>query len=337
MNIQNNISLQSLNTFRIKAKAKHFVALNNSKDLSSILTDETWAPTTKLILGGGSNILLTQDYQGLVIHNELKGVEIIDENNKHIWLKIAAGENWHQFVIYCVTHGYGGIENLSLIPGTVGAAPMQNIGAYGVEICSVFESLAAMEIATAKIKTFTKQACQFGYRNSIFKNSHKDRYIIINVTLKLNKKPQLNTNYGAIQATLEAMGEKPSIQSISKAVIRIRQSKLPDPNKIPNAGSFFKNPFITKETFNTLQNQYPEIPHYPAPDNQIKVPAAWLIEQCGWKGKTLGNASVHQHQALVIVNRHNASGTDLKKLADAIQQSVNDQFGIVLTPEVNII
>lgn len=335
MNIQKNVSLKPFNTFDIDVSTAYFFALQNTNSLLDLLSSLPSHPT--LILGGGSNVLFTEDYSGIVIHNELKGIEIVDENNDHIWLKIAAGENWHQLVMYCVDHGYGGIENLSLIPGTVGAAPMQNIGAYGVEIRSVFESLDAIELATGKLKSFDNADCQFGYRQSIFKNTHKDQFMICSVTLKLDKNPKLNTSYGAISETLKRMGAKPSIKTISDAVIDIRQSKLPDPNKIPNAGSFFKNPYVTQEIFKALKNRYPEIPNYPAPDNHIKLPAAWLIEQCGWKGKSVGKAGVHEHQALVLINRNNASGADLKKLAETIQQSVNDQFGILLTPEVNII
>ena len=335
--IKQNISLKPYNTFGIDANAAYFCHLTHIEDLQTALLSDPWNRLPRLILGDGSNILLTQDYPGLVIHNELMGLTILHENDEHVRIKIAAGENWHRFVRYCVDQNYGGVENLSLIPGTVGAAPMQNIGAYGVEIRSVFDSLEAVELKTGQLTTFYHQDCQFGYRNSIFKNTHKDQYLITSITLTLNKKPTFNTHYGAIQATLKKMHLKPSIQSISNAVIQIRQSKLPDPNQIPNAGSFFKNPIIRKEKYQTLQNHYPDMPHYPVADHQIKIPAAWLIEQCGWKGKKVGRAGVHEHQALVLVNCNHASGADLKKLAAAIQQSVTDQFDIELTPEVNLI
>lgn len=337
MDIQKNISLLPFNTFHIDAKASYFLPLRTVTHIQSVLNDDHWSTTPKFILGGGSNVLFTRDFPGLVLKNELHGLHVLKETENNIWLKVAAGENWHALVMYCVELGYGGIENLALIPGTVGAAPMQNIGAYGVEIQSVFESLEAIELSTGTLKTFNRDECQFDYRNSIFKNEYKNQYLITSVTLKLDKKPKFNASYGAIQETLKAMHAEPSIRSISEAVIQIRRNKLPDPNKIPNAGSFFKNPIIANDIFKGLQNLHPDIPHFSTDNQHIKIPAAWLIEQCGWKGKKVGKAGVHEHQALVIVNHSHAQGADLKKLADAIQQSVKDQFDILLMPEVNIV
>jgi len=336
--VQKNVPLKPFNTFGIDVKAKHFLRLQNAEALQSILNDDQWRSTPKLVLGAGSNVLFTKDYPGLVIKNELSGIEVIEENKDHIWLQVGAGENWHQFVIHCVENHYSGVENLSLIPGSMGAAPIQNIGAYGVEMRSVFFELEAIELTTGNTVTFNNDDCKFGYRNSIFKNTHKDLYIVCKVTLRLNKQPSLNTSYGIIQQTLNKMDIKtPDIKSISDAVIHIRQTKLPDPNKIPNAGSFFKNPLLTKDVFTKLQSQHPEIPHYPAENHQIKIPAAWLIEQCGWKGKRYKNAGVHDQQALVLINHNNANGEDLKNLAKEIQQSVLDRFSVSLIPEVNII
>ncbi len=337
MTVEQNISLQPYNTFNIGVKARYFYALKKVQDLQNILNKDPWHSLPKLILGGGSNILLTQDYPGLVIHNELRGLTVLDDNADHIYLKIAAGENWHQLVLYCVNHHYGGIENLSLIPGNIGAAPIQNIGAYGVELCSVFESLEAIQLTTGALKIFNHHDCQFSYRNSIFKNQYKNQYLITSVTLKLNKKPNLNIGYGAISNTLKRMGVSPSIQSISQAVIHIRKATLPDPKRTPNAGSFFKNPIITQKTLKILQNKHPKIPYHSINAHQIKIPAAWLIEQCGWKGKTMGNAGVHKHHALVLINHNQANGSEIKILAEAIQSSVKEVFNITLTPEVNII
>ena len=338
LNIQTDIPLQNFNTFGIQVNAQHFMRLKDPRALQSILTDDHWHPTPKFILGGGSNILFTKDYPGLVIKNEISGIEIIDENNDHIYLKIGAGENWHQLVMHCVQNQLGGVENLSLIPGTVGAAPMQNIGAYGVEIRSVFHALDAIELATGKHLTVDNEQCQFGYRNSIFKNTHKDRFVITHVTLRLNKKPKLNTSYAALQQTLKARAvASPTIRSVSEAVIEIRQRKLPDPKTIPNAGSFFKNPFIPSNDLEKLLEKYPDMPNFSLDDGHYKIPAAWLIEQCGWKGKRRGSVGVHDQQALVLVNHDHADGNDVKKLAQDIQKSVLETFNISLSPEVNII
>lgn len=338
MNIQENFSLTPYNTFGIQAKARYFAEVTQVEQLRYLITSEPYAEMPKLILGGGSNLLFTQDFDGLVIKIKLKGIESIQEDEQHVWLKAGAGEVWHDFVQHSIEAGFHGLENLSLIPGSVGAAPMQNIGAYGAEIKDVFDHLEAMEIATGQLKRFEHEECDFGYRKSVFKNVLKDKYIITSVTFKLNKKASFNVSYGAIQQTLEEMGvEKLSTKAISEAVIRIRQSKLPDPAQMGNAGSFFKNPYISKTFYEKLNSQFPEMPCYQLPDGQVKVPAGWLIEQCGWKGKVTGNAGVHSKQALVLVNHGNAQGLEVKELALKIQASVKEKFGIELNPEVNII
>jgi len=291
-----------------------------------------------LILGGGSNILFSGDFQGLVIKNNIYGREILKQDSDYVWLRLGAGENWHQCVLWAIDHHWGGIENLSLIPGTVGAAPMQNIGAYGVELCSVFESLEAIEINSGKTREFDTSECDFGYRYSVFKGPLKDRYIITRVVLRLRKAPIFNVSYGAVSQTLEEMGvEQLTIKDISNAVIKIRQSKLPDPEQIGNAGSFFKNPEVKIDFFNILKAAYTNIPHYPTENGLIKIPAGWLIEHCHWKGFRRGDIGVHDKQALVLVNFGNAHGSDLVALSQEIRDSVAAKFGIELVPEVNIV
>lgn len=338
MNIQNQVSLKSYNTFGIEAMAAYFVEVNTVEEIQNLLATEIHKGRPKLILGGGSNLLFTQDFGGLVIRMNILGKEIIKEDESHCWVKAGAGVNWHQFVLYAIDSGLGGIENLSLIPGTVGAAPMQNIGAYGVEIKDTFVALQAVEISSGKLFTFDRADCRFGYRYSIFKDEAKDKFIIVNVTFKLSKSPEYNVSYGAIEDTIKASGiEDLSLRAVSNAVIHIRQSKLPDPAKIGNAGSFFKNPSVEKEVFDALKARYPAMPGYGLPDGQVKVPAGWLIEQCGWKGKRVGDVGVHEMQALVLVNYGNAQGNEVRKLAFDIQFSVMEKFGIELMPEVNIV
>jgi|SRR5690606_21117122 UDP-N-acetylmuramate dehydrogenase len=338
INILENYALKPLNTFGLDVKASYFVAIHSVEELRTVLADPIYGQLPRLVLGGGSNLLFTKDFEGIIIKMDIRGIEKVKENDQHVWLKVGAGENWHQFVLYCIEHNYAGLENLSLIPGTVGAAPMQNIGAYGVEIKDVFEVLEAVKIEDGSVRTFTNEECQFGYRYSIFKQEAKDQYIIVSATFRLNKQPVFNTSYGAIQETLEKFQVKDlSIKAVSDAVIHIRQSKLPDPEKIGNAGSFFKNPSIEADLFAQLKEAYPTIPGYEQEDGWVKVPAGWLIEQCGWKGKTVGNAGVHARQALVLVNRGNAQGEEIWQLAKAVQASVNEKFGIVLSPEVNIV
>lgn len=335
MHIQKAVSLKSHNTFGIDVKAQQFVEVTQLADLQQLLK-QTSAPI--LILGGGSNVLFTKDFEGLVIKIQLKGKQVIQENEDFVWLEVAAGEVWHELVLYCVEQGYGGIENLSLIPGTVGAAPMQNIGAYGVEIKEVLESVQAVNRSNGEIQIFNNPDCNFGYRESIFKHSHKDQFVITGVTLKLSKKPTFNTSYGAIQDTLKAnQVETLTLKAISTAVCQIRQSKLPNPAEIGNAGSFFKNPTIPQSQFDALQQKFPKIVGYPLANDMVKVPAGWLIEQSGWKGKRFGNIGVHARQALVLVNYGGGNGEEIKKLSQDIQASVLEKFGIKIKPEINII
>lgn len=338
MKLQQHVNLKPYNTFGITAYAEYFAEIFSVDDLLQIINNVTLQHLPKLILGGGSNLLFTQDFNGLIIKNSIKGIEKIKEDEQHVFIKAFAGEVWHDLVQYAIAHNYGGMENLSLIPGQVGAAPMQNIGAYGVEIESIFDSLEAIDLQNGTTQFFTKEACGFGYRESIFKKEAKGKYCIVSVTFRLNKQPVFNTSYGAIQDTLQQMGiAELNVKAISDAVIHIRTSKLPDPKVLGNAGSFFKNPEIAKEHFLQLQQQYPAMPHYPAADNKIKVPAGWLIEQCGWKGKRVGNTGSHAQQALVLVNYGNATGEEIKNLSQQIQQSVKEKFGIALTPEVNFV
>ncbi|MCG8322879.1 MAG: UDP-N-acetylmuramate dehydrogenase [Cytophagales bacterium] len=338
MKIEKSISLQPYNTFGIDVNAKLFCAFESESDLSSLLTHEACKEEKKLILGGGSNLLFTSDFDGLVMKNDIRGIETLKEDDDHIWVRVGAGENWHEFVLYCIQNQWGGVENLSLIPGTVGAAPMQNIGAYGVEIKEVFESLEAIQIEDGISKTFSKEDCQFGYRESIFKKKAKGQFIITRVTLRLSKKPEFNTSYGAIGETLNDMGIRHlSIKAISDAVIKIRQSKLPDPDEIGNAGSFFKNPTVDYIDFEGLRVHFPKIPGYELPGKNFKIPAAWLIEQCGWKGRTFGPIGVHKNQALVLVNYGQGTGGAIKNLAMEIKESVARKFGIEIEPEVNIV
>ncbi len=338
MIVQKNVQLKPFNTFGIEATAKYFVEIYSIKQLQEILQNPDYQSTERLILGGGSNMLLTKDFDGLVIKIAIKGFEIIQENEDNIWIKAGAGVVWHDLVMHCVNKNYAGMENLSLIPGTVGAAPMQNIGAYGIEIKEVFEALEALEIATGEIKVFDKVTCNFGYRESIFKHEAKGKYVILNVTFKLNKKPNFHIEYGAIKDTLVEMGiSEMSIKAISDAVIHIRQSKLPNPAEIGNAGSFFKNPEIPNAQFETLKAQFPTIPSYPVSETTTKVPAGWLIEQAGWKGQRFGNVGVHAKQALVLVNYGGGKGEEIKDLSQKIQASVKGKFGIQLSVEVNFI
>lgn len=337
ISIQENASLKSYNTFGIDAKANYFCEVKSIEDLIGLVQSEFFKKERSLIVGGGSNILFRKDFDGLVIHNSILGRTIVRENDRSIHLKVNSGELWHDTVMHCVQNNWGGVENLSLIPGTVGAAPMQNIGAYGVEVRGAIENVDAVELSTGRIKTFTNHECKFGYRESIFKNELREMYFISSVTLTLTKKNhRITTSYGAIADTLGKMNiTQPTIKNVSDAVIKIRSEKLPDFNTLGNAGSFFKNPEISVELFSKLQSDFQSIPHYPA-NQGVKVPAGWLIEQCGWKGKTFGNAGVHDKQALVLVNRGGASGDEIFSLAMKIISSVSEKFSITLTPEVNI-
>ena len=337
MNISNNISLKSFNTFGIEAFAKQFVNITSTEELLEVLESKQFPD--KFILGGGSNMLLTQDIDALVIHINTKGKDIIREENDHVYVKIQAGENWHEFVLWCIDNGFGGVENLSLIPGNVGTSPIQNIGAYGVELKDVFVECEAINVDDFTINTFQKEDCNFGYRNSIFKHEEKGKYIITNVTFKLTKaNHKLNTSYGAISSELNEKNiNLPTIKNVSDAVINIRQSKLPDPKEIGNSGSFFKNPVITLEIFEKLQANFPEIPSYVVSENERKIPAGWLIEEAGFKGKRFGDYGVHKKQALVLVNYGSAKGSDILKLSKLIQKTIKRIFNITLEAEVNVI
>ena len=336
MQIQHNISLKPYNTFGIDVKAKQFISVENIDDLKAIYSSEQFAH--KFIIGGGSNMLLTKDVDALVIHLNLKGKTIVTENENQVFVSAEAGENWHDFVLWTLDQNYGGLENLSLIPGHVGTSPIQNIGAYGVELKDVFESCEVLDLDTLTIETLTNKDCQFGYRNSIFKTKAKGKYIILNITVKLTKNNHnLHTNYGAIISQLEKMNvTNPTIQDVSKAVIAIRQSKLPDPKKIGNSGSFFKNPIISTEQFKALQHHFPMIPHYIISETEVKVPAGWLIETAGFKGKTFDNYGVHKKQALVLVNYGGAKGKDILQLSKLIQKTIYRIFKIAIEAEVNI-
>lgn len=332
--LQTNVSLKNLNTFSINVFAKYFAAFTSIDELTEAIRFEY---SSILVLGGGSNILFTNDYDGLIIKNDIKGIKKINEDDDHIYLKAGAGENWHRFVLYCLDNNYAGVENLALIPGNIGATPMQNIGAYGVEIKDVFHSLEAFHLHDKNVVTFNKSACEFDYRESIFKNKYKDQFVITSVTYKLNKKPVFNTSYGAIKSEMEKMkGSSLSIRTIAQAVINIRSSKLPDPAVIGNAGSFFKNPFIDTNHFNELKKEFPSIIGYPA-GNGMKLAAAWLIEQCGWKGFRKGDAGCHEKQALVLVNYGDSSGNEIYSLSVEIVESVQKKFNVTLQREVNVV
>lgn len=331
------ISLKTYNTFGIDVKAAKFVAIRSQNQLQELLANSS-LDTEYFVLGGGSNMLLTQDITQTVLHIAVKGYELIQKTTNYVILKVAGGENWHDFVMYCIANDYGGVENLSLIPGNVGTAPVQNIGAYGVELKEVFYSCKAVSRATGEVRVFGLNDCHFGYRDSVFKGALKNQYIITSVTFKLSVGAhKVNTDYGAIADTLKAKGiAAPSIKQVSDAVIAIRQSKLPDPDVIGNSGSFFKNPTVNQATFSALRKKFPELPFYPVAEDVIKIPAGWLIEKAGFKGKRFGDAGVHDKQALVLVNHGNASGQEIWALAMQIQKEVQALFGLEITPEVQV-
>lgn len=338
MQVQSNVSLRDLNTFGLDADARFFINVRSVEELTAILRDPEWKNFPKFILGGGSNILLTKDIDALVIHPDIKGITIVEETEETVVLEVGAGEVWHDFVMHCVDKGYGGVENLSLIPGTVGAAPLQNIGAYGVEIRSVIVSVEAVDIETGEIRVFSNAECEFGYRESVFKKALKNKYVITGAIFRLSKQPVLNAAYGDVQKTLQEMGaDNPTIRDISAAIMQIRRSKLPDPAEIGNAGSFFKNPEIPVAQFASLREMHPEVPGYPVDAETVKVPAGWLIEKAGWKGYREGAIGVHARQALVLVNYGGGTGAEIKALSEKIQASVAEKFGIRLNAEVNFI
>jgi UDP-N-acetylmuramate dehydrogenase len=334
--IQSNVDLKPFNTFGISCKAKRFASFQNVEELSTILKQRN--DDELLVLGGGSNMLLTKDFDGLVIKNEVYGFNLIESTEDTVLIESGAGDVWHEFVIRCIEEGYGGIENLSLIPGSVGASPMQNIGAYGVEIKDTFDSLQAYHIETGEVHSFDHEQCEFGYRESVFKRALKGQYIIISVRFRLHTKHELNTSYGAIETELNELGiTNPTIKDVSRAVITIRSSKLPDPKEIGNAGSFFKNPVVEQAVVNAIGERYEQFPQYPAPNGKIKLAAGWLIEQAGWKGKTFESYGVHKKQALVLVNYGGATGAQIYELSGKIIEDVREKFGITLEREVNMI
>lgn len=335
--IQENISLLPYNTFHIGAVARFFAAINSSEQAQEISQSLLVEKNTCSILGGGSNILFTRDYDGLIIKNEIPGIELINETEDFVFIKSGAGVIWHDLVMYCIERNYGGIENLALIPGCVGASPIQNIGAYGVEVKDVIHAVEAVKFFDRNIISFSNSECHFGYRESVFKNKYKNQFIITSVTYRLRKTPQFNISYGVIPQELERMGVKDlSIKDIALAVMNIRNSKLPNPKVIGNAGSFFKNPEITISLFDQLKSTFPNIVGHATENNLIKVAAGWLIEQAGWKGFRDGDAGCHDKQALVLVNHGNATGSQILELSEKIINSVNDKFGIVLSREVNV-
>lgn len=335
--ISENISLKAYNTFGIDVNASYLSQFSSINELKSIL--EKFSDKELLVLGGGSNVLFVKHhFDGLVLLNEIKGFDIVDETDEYVIVCSGAGEIWHEFVLKCIERGFSGVENLSLIPGSVGASPMQNIGAYGVEIKDVFEKLEAFHIESGEIHTFSKIDCEFGYRESVFKRKLKNQYIITNVYYRLSKNSKVNTSYGVIENELEKMGIiSPTIKDVSNAVISIRSSKLPNPKEIGNAGSFFKNPVVQRSILDEILKVFPEAPNYPTENGFVKLAAGWLIEQTGWKGKTLGHYGVHKLQALVLVNYGGATGQEIYDLSTSIIEDVKNEFGVVLEREVNII
>ena len=344
MLVQENISLRKLNTFGIDVSARYFASFNIVDELSELLHSPFLSDHSPLILGGGSNILFTKSFDGLVLKNDITGIKTIKEDEHYVYVQVGAGENWHRFVQHCIKNQWAGVENLSLIPGNVGASPMQNIGAYGVEIKDVFFSLEAFHIKEQKIVTFSLNDCEFGYRESVFKRKFKDEFVITSVTYRLNKQPVFNISYGAIEQELGKMGVTTlSIAAISQAVINIRSSKLPNPAEIGNAGSFFKNPHVSAAEFQQIKDKYPNLVGYPQENGEVKLAAGWLIEHCGppgvlsWKGFRRGDAGCHARQSLVLVNYDNATGKEIFDLSEEILQTVKEKFGVVLEREVNII
>jgi UDP-N-acetylmuramate dehydrogenase len=337
MKIHYQYSLKTYNTFGIEAKAKQFVAVHSVQDLQTVLQENK--SEQKFILGGGSNMLLTKDIDALVIHIDLKGNKIIEENDDFVWVESMAGESWHEFVLWTIDQNFGGLENMSLIPGNIGTTPVQNIGAYGTEIKDTFVSCQAISIESQEMRTFIKEECHFGYRESIFKNEMKNQYIITSVVFKLTKtNHKINTSYGDISAELAKKNiSNPTIKEVSNAVIAIRQSKLPDPRELGNSGSFFKNPILLKSDFEKIHLQFPEMKYYNISETEVKVPAGWLIEQAGFRGKRFGDAGIHEHQALVLVNYGNATGKEILMVSKDIQDTVFKKFGIYIEAEVNVI
>lgn len=337
MPLEEHYSLKKHNTFGVEAFARYFAPIRQLNELEELLIADIWQSMPILVLGEGSNILFTRDVDGLVLKNEIKGMAVVKETADEIWLKVGGGENWHRFVLFCVGNHYAGVENLALIPGSVGASPVQNIGAYGMEVKEVIDEVVAWHLQRHELMHFSRADCAFGYRDSVFKQAYRGKLMILWVVFRLSKHPHFHTDYAALQEELRRMEVKElSLAKICEAVIRIRTRKLPDPAKIGNAGSFFKNPQIPNTEYEALKSRYPQIPAYPVDDHSVKIAAAWLIEQCGWKGYREGDAGVHSQQALVLVNYGKATGQQILALSERIQQSVYDQFGIWLEREVNV-
>ena len=331
MQISKNASLKSHNSFGIDVDCRYLVKLHNIQDIDEVLAAKQFRNIPRLILGGGSNVLFRKNYDGLVILVSNAGIQLLDEDEQNFYIQASAGENWHHFVQHCLQHGWAGLENLSLIPGTVGAAPMQNIGAYGVELSDRFHALSAIDLSTSERLSFDRKACQFGYRDSLFKRQ-RGRYLITDITVKLARQPEWTLDYAGIRESLKE-SEPVTAIAISDAVCRLRRSKLPDPEVLGNAGSFFKNPVVSQQLHKQLSDRYPDIPAWPAEQSRYKLSAAWLIEQCGWKGKRREDAGLYDKHALILVNYGHASGAALWQLAESVMHSVEDRFGISLEPE----
>jgi len=344
MKTEENKSLKSLNTFGIDSRAKYFTEIRSVAEFTELVGDRRFPHEKKLVLGGGSNVLLTEDFDGWVVKNAIPGIAVVRETGTEVVVKTGAGEVWNDLVMWCIEKNYAGLENLSLIPGLTGAAPLQNIGAYGAELQDTFYELEAIEIRSLAPVKLSARDCAFGYRDSVFKHKFQGQFLITSVSFKLTKLSAtgvsycFRTEYGDVRSTLDQMKVRDlSLKAVSDAICQIRRTKLPDPKEIGNAGSFFKNPSIPQEQFNALMSKYPKMPQYPQPDGTVKVPAGWLVEQCGWKGKTVGRVGSHKTQALVLVNYGGATGREVLEFSGAISRSVKDQFGIELSPEVNIV
>ena len=336
--VREDVSLHKFNTFHINVNARYFAEISSFEQLQKLISTDLLSEKPVLVLGGGSNMLFTDDVKGVVLHIANKGIRVVERNDEYVLVKVEAGENWHDFVMHCVENGFGGLENLSLIPGNVGSCPIQNIGAYGVEVKDCIHSVETLNIRTGELKVYTREECRFGYRDSIFKNELKGNVVIWTVTFRLSLNPQIHVEYGAISQELNSMGVvKPTIADVSKAVCQIRSRKLPDPEVLGNAGSFFKNPTVETQLAEKLKESFPNLVSYPQGENKVKLAAGWLIEQCGWKGFRNGYAGVHENQALVLVNYGNATGADMLSLAHRIQNSVYERFGVALEMEVNVI
>lgn len=336
MEVRENYSLKNYNTFGIEVKCRYFVESDTESEFLEFVSSYELKPEEIMVLGEGSNFLFTDDFDGTVFYPTMKGMEIVEENDEHVWVKVGAGEVWDDFVAWAVEQGYGGVENLSLIPGHVGAAPVQNVGAYGMEAGDTIERVEAIQIEKARKETISAADCRFAYRDSVFKGEWKNRYIVTYVVFRLTKVPEFRLNYGSVREELQKLGEV-SLKNIRRAIIQIRRAKLPDVKELPNAGSFFKNPVVSREQAGQLKERYPELPVYPVDEDRVKLAAGWLIEQCGWKGKDLGKVGVYEKQALILVNRAGASGVEVARLANEVKKSVFMTFGVWIEPEVYVI